>query len=78
MTVTAPTASTTHQFPLRLPKDTYETLRAAAAATGESANALIISVLEEYLRANRKQLIDLIARAANERHSTVLDKLAGL
>lgn len=77
--MTSPGRTTTqHQFLLRLPTDTFETLRAEASAAGLSLNALINEVLEEHLLTNRQQLIDMIGRAANDRYNAVLDKLADL
>lgn len=65
-------------MPLRLPTDTYETLRAEASAKGISMNALVTELVEDHLRSDRAAIIDLVGRAANERYSAVLDKLADL
>jgi hypothetical protein len=69
---------TTRQYPLRLPADTYETLRAEAQATDTSINALICALIEAHQRTNRAELIAKIGQAANERYNIVLAKLADL
>lgn len=72
------TTTVLHPFPLRIPEDTFQILRAEAAASGVSVNALIVKLIEEHLRVNRRELIDMIGQAANERYAVVLDKLADL
>ena len=66
------------QTPLRLPADTYATIRTEAAARGCSINALVNELIEEHLRTNRAELIALIGQNASERYKAVLDKLADL
>jgi hypothetical protein len=68
----------TKHFALRLPADLYETLRAESFASGKSINTLVTELVDTHVRDNRRQLIDLIGRAANERYAIVLDKLADL
>jgi len=74
----APTPTTTSQFPLRLPRDTYETLRAEANASGRSINTVINEIVEEHLRTHRSAIIAKIGQAASDRYAVVLDKLKDL
>lgn len=68
----------TTAYPLRLPTDLYNTLRAEAFARGVSVNALICGLLTEHVASTRHELHAIIAKAANERYAHVLDRLAEL
>lgn len=74
----ATTTTETSQYPLRLPTDTYETLRAEADASGISINSLLNRIVDEHIASNRETLIAQIGAQASERYAIALDKLRDL
>ena len=69
----------TKQFPVRLPADEYEALKAYAFFTGKSMNAVVADAVGAFLAgpARREQFEAMVDRARDE-YRVVLDKLSEL
>lgn len=67
----------TKQLPLRLPKPTYDALKASAFFTDRSMNDIVTVAVQTYLDTEgRAALLASSVKKARTRYRDVLDKLA--
>jgi predicted DNA-binding protein len=64
---------------LRVPRETYEALRALSFATETSINELVCRAIGDFLaEAGHQEAVDAMARRFTEQYRVALDKLADL
>ena len=74
-----PAGDDAQAFRLRLPKDLYDAVKAAAFYTDRSMNDLIVEAVQTHLaRQVRSKQFDAMLAKGESRYRAVLDKLAEL